>query len=172
MKTTIISLGLLIAAGAAHAANPMWVRDARISPDGTRIVFSYKGDLYTVPAQGGDAVRVTTGPAYESAPVWSPDGRSIAYASDRNGGKDIFIIPAEGGAPRQLTFNSAAETPEAFSPDGSSVVFSAVIQDPAGSSAAPIRSQSELYSVPVSGGKVSQILAVPAVNVAMRLFPL
>ncbi len=168
MKTTIISLGLLIAAGAAHAVNPMWVRDARISPDGTRIVFSYKGDLYTVPAQGGDAVRVTTGPAYESAPVWSPDGRSIAYASDRNGGKDIFIIPAEGGAPRQLTFNSAAETPEAFSPDGSSVVFSAVIQDPAGSSAAPIRSQSELYSVPVSGGKVSQILAVPAVNVAMR----
>lgn len=96
MKTTIISLGLLIAAGAAHAVNPMWVRDARISPDGTRIVFSYKGDLYTVPVQGGDAVRVTTGPAYESAPVWSPDGRSIAYASDRNGGKDIFIIPAEG----------------------------------------------------------------------------
>ncbi len=114
MKTTIISLGLLIAAGAAHAVNPMWVRDARISPDGTRIVFSYKGDLYTVPVQGGDAVRVTTGPAYESAPVWSPDGRSIAYASDRNGGKDIFIIPAEGGAPRQLTFNSAAETPEAL----------------------------------------------------------
>lgn len=167
MKTTIIALGLLAGAGVAHAVQPMWVRDARISPDGTKIAFSYKGDIYTVPAEGGDAVRLTSGEAYESAPVWSPDGCSIAFASDRNGGKDIFLIPAVGGAPRQLTFNSAAETPEAFTPDGKSVVFSATIQDPAISSAAPMRSQSELYSVPVSGGRVTQILAVPAVSISM-----
>lgn len=168
MKTTIITAGLLLASGAAYAVNPMWVRDARISPDGQKIAFSYKGDIYRVPFAGGDAVRLTSGEAYESAPVWSPDGTKIAFASDRNGGKDVFIMPAEGGAPKRLTFNSAAETPEAFSPDGKEVIFSAVIQDPASSALAPMRSQSELYSVSAEGGKIRQILAVPAVSVVMR----
>lgn len=73
-------------AGASWAAGPMWVRDAKVSPDGNRIAFSYKGDIYTVPYAGGDALRLTTGEAYESSPIWSPDGSSLAFASDRNGG--------------------------------------------------------------------------------------
>lgn len=167
MIKSIITAGLLLASGAAYAVSPMWVRDAKISPDGQKIAFSYKGDIYTVPVSGGDAVRLTSGDAYESAPVWSPDGSRIAFASDRNGGKDIFLIPSAGGTPRQITFNSAAETPEAFTPDGKEVVFSAVIQDPASSALAPMRSQGELYSIPVDGGRMRQILAVPAVNLAM-----
>lgn len=151
----------------AGAVNPMWVRDARISPDGKRIAFGYKGDIYTVSFNGGEARRVTTGPSYESAPVWSPDGSQIAYASDRNGGKDIYVVSAEGGAPRRLTYKSAAETPEAFTPDGKEVLFSAVIQDPVSSAQFPHRSQSELYAVSVDDGNVRQILGVPAVNVAV-----
>lgn len=61
----------------------MWVRDVRISPDGQHIAFSYKGDIFTVPAAGGTALRLTSGPAYDSAPVWSPQSDRIAFASDR-----------------------------------------------------------------------------------------
>ncbi len=152
----------------ACAVNPMWVREAKISPDGKQIAFGYKGDIYTVSADGGEAKRLTSGSSYENVPVWSPDGTKIAYASDRNGGKDIYIIPSTGGTPERLTSHSANETPEAFSADGKEVYFSAVIQDPVSSAQFPHRSQSELYAVTVDGGKVRQVLGVPAVNVAVR----
>ena len=77
------------------------MRDARISPDGSEIVFCYKGDIYKVPAQGGTAVQLTTQTSYEANPVWSPDGKQIAFASDRNGNFDLFIMPADGGAARR-----------------------------------------------------------------------
>ena len=120
-KTYITAAAFLAAAVSVSAANPMWVRDVKLSPDGSKIAFSYKGDIYTVPSTGGAATRLTTEPSYESAPIWSPDGRTIAYASDRNGGKDIYLMPASGGAAKRLTFNSTAETPEAFSPDGAEI---------------------------------------------------
>lgn len=163
-----MTLGVLLTAGAAQAVSPMWVRDAKLSPDGRKIVFSYKGDLFTVPFEGGDAVRLTSGEAYECAPVWSPDGSSIAFASDRNGGRDIYLIPSGGGTPRRLTSNSASEIPQAFTPDGKEVLFSAMIQDPASSALAPMGANSELYAVAVDGGYVRQVLAVPAVGLAMR----
>ena len=117
-KTYITAAAILAAAVSASAVNPLWVRDVKISPDGSSIAFSYKGDIYTVPAAGGDATRLTSDASYESAPIWSPDGSQIAFASDRNGGKDIYLMPAKGGAPVRLTFNSAGETPEGFTPDG------------------------------------------------------
>ena len=112
MKTRLLALVCTLTLGVSAAAaqsNPGWLRYPSISPDGRTIVFTYKGDLYKVPAVGGAAVPLTTHAAHDFMPVWSRDGGQIAFASDRYGNFDVFVIPAEGGEARRLTFHSAAE---------------------------------------------------------------
>ncbi|MBO4945109.1 MAG: PD40 domain-containing protein [Muribaculaceae bacterium] len=161
MKKNLILLAAFaaVSAGAAAADAPLWLRDAAISPDGKNIAFTYKGDIYKVSTNGGSAVRLTTMPSVESRPVWSPDGKSIAFASDRNGGQDIFIMSAAGGEAVRLTDKSAIESPQAFTPDGIYVIYTANIQDPASSVFFPTTRQTEIYKVPVAGGRPEQVLA-------------
>lgn len=162
MKHHLLTL-FLLSASAASAVTPLWMRDVSISPDGKSVAFAYKGDIFTVPATGGRATRLTSTPTYESSPVWSPDSRRIAYAADREGSMDIYVISAEGGSPLRLTTNSAAETPEAFTPDGLSVVYSAAIQAPASSRMFPSPRLTQLYSVAADGKSAPvQILGTPA----------
>ena len=146
----------------SQAITPLWMRDAQISPDGSMIAFCYKGDIYKVSTQGGSAVQLTTQDSYECNPIWSPDSKQIAFASDRDGNFDIFIMSANGGSAKKLTKHSSAEYPSAFTPDGKHVVFSANIQDPAQSALHPASTMTELYQVPVEGGRTRQILATPA----------
>ncbi|WP_278724687.1 S41 family peptidase [Bacteroides finegoldii] len=164
MKKLITCLSFALAAVSVGyaAVTPLWMRDARISPDGSEIVFCYKGDIYKVSAQGGTAVQLTTQASYEANPVWSPDGEQIAFASDRNGNFDLFIMSADGGAARRLTYHSASEIPSTFTPDGKYVLFSASIQDPATSALFPTSAITELYRVPVEGGNTEQVLGTPA----------
>lgn len=145
----------------ASAITPLWLRDAKISPDGSTIAFTYKGDIYKVTTEGGKAERLTSTSSYESNPIWSPDGSQIAFASDRHGNFDIYIISSEGGEARRLTTNSASEIPEGFSPDGKAVLFSASIQKPASSAMYPSSRMTELYSVGTQGGKPVQLQATP-----------
>ena len=157
---TIIT-GSSIHAYASQAVSPLWLRDVQVSPDGSQILFCYKGDLYKVSAQGGTAVQLTTQDSYECSPVWSADGRMIAFASDRHGNLDIFVMPAEGGSATRLTYQSVAEVPQAFTPDGQWVLFGATIQDPAQSAMFPSSRLSELYKVPVRGGRTLQVVGTP-----------
>ena len=166
-KQVLISLLMTIITGssihayASQAVSPLWLRDVQVSPDGSQILFCYKGDLYKVSAQGGTAVQLTTQDSYECSPVWSADGRMIAFASDRHGNLDIFVMPAEGGSATRLTYQSVAEVPQAFTPDGQWVLFGATIQDPAQSAMFPSSRLSELYKVPVRGGRTLQVVGTP-----------
>ena len=162
MKKTLLSTLLLGATFGMGAVTPLWLRDVRISPDGSKIAFTYKGDIFTVATAGGRATQLTTQPSYESDPIWSPDGTKIAFASDREGGTDIFIMDAKGGEAKRLTANSATETPQAFTPDGKYVVYSASIQDAPASLLFPSTGLTELYKIPVTGGRPVQILSTLA----------
>lgn len=162
MKKLLTCLALSLVAASSYAATPLWLRDVQISPDGTEIAFCYKGDIYKVPANGGTATQLTTQASYECSPIWSPDSKQIAFASDRNGNFDLFVMSADGGAARRLTTHSASEIPSTFTTDGNYILFSASIQDPANSALFPTSAMTELYKVPVTGGRTEQVLGIPA----------
>jgi Tol biopolymer transport system component len=137
MKRTIpfalLAAAMLLTMGATTAPTlsaqetARWLRKNAISPDGTQIAFSYKGDIYVVPVDGGRAQQLTTNSAYDSDPVWTPDGKQLFFSSFREGSKDIFLMLAEGGKPRRITNYPGNETPKAVLPDGR-IAFTASLQ--------------------------------------------
>ncbi|WP_396634130.1 S41 family peptidase [Maribacter sp. R86514] len=141
--------------------NPKWARYPAISPDGTTIAFTYKGNLFTVPAEGGLAKQLTYHSAHDYKAVWSKNGNKIAFASNRYGNFDVYVMDAQGGEATRLTYHSNDETPYSFSADDSDVLFGANRLDIVEHRQYPTGSQPELYSVPVSGGRVGQVLTVP-----------
>jgi tricorn protease len=159
----ILLAGSFFTAQAQEA--PSWLRYPAISPDGETIVFTYKGDLFKVPAAGGTAIPLTLHEAHDFMPVWSHDGKSIVFASDRYGNFDLFSMPATGGPARRLTAHSAPEYPYEFSADDKTVYFGATRQDAAANRQFPTGAQPELYRVAVTGGRVQQVLTTPAEEV-------
>ena len=135
--------------------NPQWMRYSSISPDGTQIAFTYKGDLYKVAAAGGNATQLTFHNAHDYMAVWSKDGSKIAFSSNRYGNFDVFVMDANGGDATRLTFHSGNESPFSFSSNNKEVIFGASRQDDVNHRQYPTGSQPELYSIPVKGGKVT-----------------
>src|SRR5688572_27522280 len=120
------SLALLVLAcvvvPAANDAPPLWLRYPAISPDGQTLLFESKGDIWSVPVSGGNAIPLTLSESYEFAPVWSHDGKSVAFASDRYGSFDVFVMPSAGGEAKRLTYHSTREVPSSFTADDKAVL--------------------------------------------------
>lgn len=123
MKHVLILAALTAASASAAANSPQWLRNTAISPDGTTIAFTCNGDIFTIPVTGGNAFQLTAGNDYETAPVWSPDSKTIVFTSDREGSPDIYAVDAKGGTPRRITTSSGSEKPLAFI-DATTVIYS------------------------------------------------
>lgn len=163
--TVLLTLSFNKAPEELPADNPLWMRYPVISPDGMTIVFSYKGDLYKVPAAGGTAIPITLSEGHDYMPVFSADGKTLAFASDRNGNFDVYTVPLEGGNATRLTFHSSNDYPQAFSTDGKSVIFAASRLDNARLAQFPYAALSELYTVPLEGGRETQFMTIAAEEV-------
>ncbi len=159
---------MLLAAASLSAVaqeNPRWVRKNAISPDGSRIAFSYKGDLYVVNAQGGRALQITSNAAYDSDPVWTPEGANLYFSSWREGSKDIFLVSAEGGTPKRITNYPGAETPKAVLPDGR-IAFTASLQPDVKWDGFP--GDAQVWAVGNDGGRPALLTSVTMSEMSIR----
>lgn len=136
----------------AQEDSPKWLRWSAISPDGKNIAFTAYGDIYTVPVNGGKARQLTANTAYDYAPVWSPDGRHIAFASAREGSLDVYVTTPEGGTPKRLTTHSGKEVPVAFL-DNEHVLFTTSGTPTTENIQFPSGTFYQLYQVDIQGGR-------------------
>lgn len=97
-------------------------QDPCLSPDGRTAVFAWQGDVWSAPASGGDALRLTSHLADDAQPRISPDGKSVAFVSKRTGTDQVFLAPVQGGTPRQVTFDGNDKTLVGFTADGAHVL--------------------------------------------------
>jgi tricorn protease len=150
-----VVLAVLIAAPASGAI--LTARAPAPSPDGTSLAFCFMGDIWIVDADGGRARRLTVHEADDSFPVWSPDGRSIAFSSDRRGNTDVYVIPVEGGEAERLTCHASWDEVQCWTRDGRAVLFNSRRDT----------LEYELFSVDRSGGPPRRVIRDRANNPAV-----
>lgn len=161
LASLLLAGGLsLTAIGAPKADAPLWLRNTAISPDGKTVAFTFKGDIFTVPVAGGKATQLTSSPAFDSYPVWIPDGKSIVFSSDRVGSLDLFVIPADGGTARRLTSHSGNETPLGFK-DDKILIFSANIQPGQADLKNPVTAQTYIIDITKDQARPELFLSMP-----------
>src|SRR5690606_15921551 len=122
-----------------------------ISPDGAEIAFVSGGDIWSVPASGGEARLLVSHPATEARPLFSPDGRFLAFVPDRTGNGDIYVLELATGEVRRLTYDDGRDQLEGWSPDGRWIYFSSASRDIAG--------MNDVYRVAASGGTPMPVAA-------------
>ncbi|HUA62019.1 MAG TPA: PDZ domain-containing protein [Verrucomicrobiae bacterium] len=148
-------LAVLAAAAIGTAAEPLLLQKPTLSK--THIVFVYAGDLWSVPRDGGDAVRITSGAGTETDPVFSPDGTRIAFTGEYDGNVDVFVVAASGGVPKRLTWHPAPDRVLGWTPDGKNIIFT--------STRTAYSRYGEMFTVPADGG-VEEKLPLPSGNAA------
>ncbi|MEK9500845.1 S41 family peptidase [Gemmatimonadota bacterium DH-20] len=151
MNARRLSLALLLATlGGGATGSPLLAQGAPsfyepgIAPGGDQIAFVSGGDIWTVPADGGSARLLVAHSAHESRPLYSPDGRTLAFNSNRHGGLDVFLMDLASGEVRRLTHDSGSEQLNGWSRDGEWVYFSTSAQD--------VNGVSDVFRVRASGG--------------------
>ena len=165
MKKILLAIIAPLAAVSTMAqTDPLWMRFPAISPDGKTVAYSYKGDIWTVPANGGQARQITTNPAYDAYPVWSPDSKQIAFASSREGSMDIYVVGRDGGSPRRLTTDSGDEYPMVWRND-STILLKASIMPKATSII--FADFSQVYEVSANGGRMRLFSDIPMEDISV-----
>ena len=137
----VLMIALLCAAAASAADGPLLVRQPTLSK--TQVVFVYGGYLWSVPRDGGEARQLTTG-GHEANPIFSPDGKWIAFSGQYDGNQDVYVMSADGGEPRRLTWYPGADSPAGWTRDGKKVLFV--------SDRDAFADITRLYTIPVEGG--------------------
>lgn len=122
---------------------------------GDRLVFVCEDDLFSVPVTGGVATRLTANPGTTTFPVFSPDGRQIAFVGRDDGPAEAYVMNADGGTPRRLTWFGSLSTTVAWSKDGASVLVASDVGQ-------PFRGYAHLHAVPVAGGPSTPLNVGPA----------
>ncbi|NNF14791.1 MAG: PDZ domain-containing protein [Gemmatimonadetes bacterium] len=122
-----------------------------IAPDGSTIAFTSAGDIWTVPATGGAARLLVAHSAHESRPLYSPDGRHLAFNSNRTGADDVYVMELGTGEVRRLTHDSGSEQLTGWSRDGAWVYFTSNVEDVSG--------MHDVYRVRVEGGTPMAVAA-------------
>jgi Tol biopolymer transport system component/C-terminal processing protease CtpA/Prc len=150
-KISLLILSFIVFA--VNAQQPQLLRQPAVNNDGSLVAFSFQGDIWTVPATGGKASRLTIHEAYESNPVFSPDGKQIAFSGARFGNNDIFVMPAEGGLPKRLTFHSSNDNIASWT-QPNQIIFSTAREF------RQIERPSEVYSISPKGGTEQRIMDV------------
>ena len=142
VSAVAISTALSSAVLAAEA-RPSFAEPA-LSPDGAEIAFASGGDLWTVPAAGGQARLLVTDEATESRPLYSPDGKFLAFVSTRSGVANIYVLTLATGEVRRLTYGDSAETLDGWSRDGKWIYFTSGVND--------VSRLGDIYRVAATGG--------------------
>ena len=141
----------IVLMGSLCSTAQLLLRQPAINNDGSLVTFSFQGDIWTVPGTGGKATRLTIHEAYEGNPIFSPDGKQIAFSGARFGNNDIFVMPTGGGMPKRLTYHSAADNISSWTqPD--KILFSTAREFK------QIERPLEVYSISPKGGTENRIL--------------
>ncbi len=150
LATVAVAAVALPAPTVAQEALPSLYQPA-VSPDGSEIAFVHAGDIWTVPAAGGTARLLVSHEADEIAPLYAPDGRRLAFVSNRAGDNDIYVLDLATGATDRLTYGDGGEELDAWSPDGAWIYFADNRRDPGG--------HADVWRIRSSGGTPMPVLA-------------
>ena len=135
-----------------------WIQNPALSPDGTLIAFTHRGQVFLTENDGGLSIPVSPAGAYSHSVVWAPDSKRLAFASDVNGDDDVYLADFSGKLQR-MTYSSAKEVPTSFSPDGKNVLFTALrLGDAKRSVQAALSWRPQLYAVDTKSGRERLVL--------------